>query len=133
MPTDARTREYNSVILAALLHDIGKFTQRIDSKTYFKPGGHTARSLEFIGDLQFRKIFENKDWVDFDLVATLISHHHYRFIKDAVETNHLQKRELALAKLVCDADSFSAGERHIECRNVKCKFTSGRLTQFSLS
>jgi CRISPR-associated protein Csm1 len=108
---------YNTVILAALLHDIGKFPQRSDSKTANRRGGHPQYSLEFVrtyikGDtrLQLEK------WIDWALFEILVKFHHDQLIQAASSSGELPADDgmRALAQLVSDADTFSSLERYDE-------------------
>jgi CRISPR-associated protein Csm1 len=102
-------KQYNSVILAALLHDIGKFEQRKDTKS-FSAKKHLEYSSDFAKDKRFEK--QIKEWVNVDLVITLIEHHHNPDIREAIGEDKLNDLEQALSWLVSDADSYSASERH---------------------
>jgi len=94
--------EYESIQLAALLHDIGKFLQRgtdIREK-------HSALSAVFVEN--YSKCFE-----DPHLIKEIVSHHHEgrgtapEDMPDAIP----DPRVRMLAYLVCRADNFASSER----------------------
>lgn len=102
-------KKFNSTILAALLHDIGKVVQGSSHQM------NTAREFlahPGIGGRLVKKMFEDKllDSADFEpeTVSKLISYHHEEDIKNG-------KKELGnllpLASLVSVADSYSSRER----------------------
>ena len=47
--TESEQKEYQSVVLAALLHDIGKLLHRRDDATYHIKGGHSKAGALFLG------------------------------------------------------------------------------------
>lgn len=103
-------KEYQTVILAALLHDIGKLLQRgsffgsLDIK-----GKHPQVSSDFISAYYglFNKV------VDAELLKTLVQHHHENpnfpqsLRVDGISDHKIRK----LATLISMADNFSASER----------------------
>jgi len=66
-------KEYQSIILGALLHDIGKFKWKQFSPQETKHE-HPWFSEEFIDkELSFLR---DKDWVDFEMVKLFAKRHH---------------------------------------------------------
>lgn len=106
------SKEYQAVILARLLHDIGKFLQRGEFKGALKvTGKHPAVSASFIEARTslFEKI------ADVILLIELVQRHH--------ETGHfppelrVQQADPSirpLAYLVSTADNYSSSERGVE-------------------
>lgn len=84
-------KEYESVLLGALLHDIGKFLQRTG-----KGRTHPEIGIEFVDE--FQDIFPY-EWLD-DL-------------RDAIANHHKPARK-EIEKIVKLADWFSSGEREQE-------------------
>lgn len=102
-------KEFQTVVLAALLHDIGKFLQRGDFSGSLKiKGKHPQVSADFIRARQ--DVFREAS--DIDLLLELVQRHH--------ETGHFPS-ELrvqgadpsirTLAYLVSTADNYSSAER----------------------
>lgn len=112
-------KEYNSVILAALLHDIGKFLHR-GSAEY--RGDHQNASAIFLDS--FRSKLKNDNLYDFELVRTLVKYHHSLKKEFTSESDYYKNesedekiwRFIALLK---DADSYSCKEREIEQQRRK--------------
>jgi CRISPR-associated protein Csm1 len=112
-------KEYNAVVLGALLHDIGKFLHRGDSE--YK-GAHEEASFKFIKkhDDKLRSRF-----YDIDLVAILTKLHgstkgeaftdEYFSGKADGEKEKIWK----LIKIVMDADSYSCAERDTKQQRKK--------------
>lgn len=102
-------REYRTVILAALLHDIGKFLQRGSFSWLADKVKHPERSGEFIG--AFQNLFS--DVVDVPLLRLLVEHHHEgpSFRPDLSVQDLPPGRERTLAYLVSEADNLSSAER----------------------
>ena len=106
--TPEQRREYRTVILGALLHDIGKYLQRGDF------GGMVAGQHPQVGAVfvnAWREEFSR--CVDADLLRTLVQRHHesHHFPQslqvDALSDPHLR----ALARLVSRADNLASSER----------------------
>ena len=101
------TKEYNSVILGALFHDIGKVVQGGD--IYKEHKEHREIGANFISDLfKDNKIKIEDTYIDKELVCELIKYHHDSAINQAKD--ELGKK-LYLAQLVSNADSYSSRER----------------------
>ena len=94
--------EYESVVCAALLHDIGKFYQRFQSARV----SHWELSAAFIENCR-------SSFSDADLVKALVGHHHESAITPASDRPDAitDQRQRLLAYLVSRADNFSSKER----------------------
>ena len=96
-------KEYQSVILAALLHDIGKFIQRQSNIT--ARSKHNEFSKDFFYEKDFRALWLRDD-LDLELMETIVRNHHDRIIQETrKEGGFKDKREEALCQLVSDADT----------------------------
>ncbi len=110
---DFDVKEYNSVVLGALLHDVGKLIHR---GTPGYEGKHDVASSDFIKD-NIDKLRNLNDLYDIDLVRFLVRHHHSNNDKIEIELEkngksfEERKRILKLVKIVKDADSYSCIER----------------------
>lgn len=112
---EKQKREYQTVVLAALLHDIGKLLHR--GSVEYK-GKHEYASAAFIKNS--RDKLENNKLYDIDLVMLLVQQHHatktatweneYFVAKTDVEKEKLWK----LIRIVQEADSYSCAERDLE-------------------
>lgn len=108
------TREYNSVLLAALLHDIGKFLHRT-RRRYKSP--HEEISGKFIS-LAAKKLC-NPVLYDLDLVKFIVENHHTRKTRPEVLALKYAKalpqegknRLWKLISVVRCADGYSCAER----------------------
>ena len=119
-------KEYQSVILAALLHDIGKLIKRQNNIT--ARSKHTEFSIDFFSHEEAFKATWLKDDLDLKLIETIVRNHHDRIIQTTKkEGGFKNKREEALCQLVSDADTFSAGERHQEAQKEHIYFTKRPL------
>lgn len=102
-------KEYNSVVLAALLHDIGKLLNKVEKKK------HPYFSADFVSkDKDFGKMISR--WTNIELVRVLCQKHHEnpRFPEDLQVQKIEEPRTRALAYLVSRADSYQATERENE-------------------
>lgn len=101
-------KEYNSVILAALLHDIGKLLNKVEKRK------HPYFSADFAKNKDFEKLVS--PWVDAELVATLCQRHHENptFPEDLQVQRIKDPHTRALAYLVSRADNYQATERKDE-------------------
>lgn len=104
---ERQKREYQTVVLAALLHDIGKFLNRADVKRK-----HPLFSADYVSSDEFKKRI-GKDWVDFELLKILIQRHHeYTKMPDELLVQKIEDPcTRALAYMVSRADSYSSSER----------------------
>ena len=117
-------KEYQTVVLAALLHDIGKFLQRVTGVEGFS-GVHQDLGADFVsGKGQFSKSgthsqlhsFSNMiddDWIDKDKLEHCIRKHH--------------KGSQPWGWIVHKADSYSTKERFKEAEGVTTYPPRGRL------
>lgn len=103
-------KEYHTVILGALLHDIGKFLQKGDFGHSIRiEGKHPEVSENFVK--AFKDYFVHT--TDTDLLCTLVKKHHEdssRYPKDLL-VQEAERRVRPLAYLVSCADNYSASER----------------------
>ena len=105
--------EYQTVVLAALLHDIGKFLHRRSDKY---EGKHEEASLEFIN--KFCDKLKNDNFYDTDLIKLIVRHHHPKTKEDVLKESYFDKksekekqRGWALLRIVMESDSYSCAER----------------------
>ncbi len=105
---DFNQREYQTVILAALLHDVGKFMNRGESVKR----KHPLFSADYVSSDKFKKIVKD-DWIDIELLKTLVQRHHEYFkMPDALLVQKINDSHTrVLAYIVSRADSYSSGER----------------------
>jgi CRISPR-associated protein Csm1 len=103
------TEEYQTVILAALLHDIGKFLQRGSFGSLNIEGKHPEVSSRFIS--AYHSLFEQVS--DATLLKTLVQHHHEHgsFRPDLSVQDLPPGRTRTLAYLISKADNLSSSER----------------------
>ncbi len=106
--TNFNQREYQTVILAALLHDVGKFMNRGDSVRR----KHPLFSADYVSDVIFKKLIQD-DWIDLELLKTLVQRHHeYSKMPDELLVQKIDDQYTrALAYIVSRADTYSSGER----------------------
>ncbi len=113
--SELNRKEYQSVILAALLHDIGKLLHR-GSPEY--KGKHECASSAFIEN--FRDKLENNKLYNIDLVKLLVQQHHATKTDTeengyfAAKTNVEKEKLWKLIRIVQEADSYSCAERDLE-------------------
>ncbi|MGR3220096.1 MAG: type III-A CRISPR-associated protein Cas10/Csm1 [Candidatus Anammoxibacter sp.] len=107
--------EYQTVILAALLHDVGKFLHRGDGEY---EGSHENASKLFIEKHSSK--LANDNLYNIDLTLFLVQHHHSNK-EDALEDEYFkksfkggEKRMRQLLEFVMRSDSYSCAERDIE-------------------
>lgn len=101
-------REYRTVALAGLLHDIGKFLQRGEYGGIQVKGKHPVVSRNFI--IAFKDFFSRI--VDADLLSILVEKHHEGFdFPEELRPSAAQGRDRALAFLISRADNYSSSER----------------------
>lgn len=125
--TEEQKREYQSVILGALLHDIGKFIQR-QSNVIALSQKHNEFSKDFFSKKEEFRALWLRDDLDLELMEKIVKNHHDAIIRKTKEAGDFKnKREEALCQLVSDADSFSAGERHREAQTKGIYFTKRPL------
>ncbi|MBA7660696.1 CRISPR system single-strand-specific deoxyribonuclease Cas10/Csm1 (subtype III-A) [subsurface metagenome] len=106
---DQNVKEYQTVLLAALLHDVGKLLGRGHFALLDK-GQHPRFSAEFVG--AFQEIFSQVS--DVSLLRELVQRHHEskeyfssEFLVQSIEDKHVR----TLATLVSKADNLSSSER----------------------
>ncbi|MBI5194800.1 MAG: type III-A CRISPR-associated protein Cas10/Csm1 [Nitrospirae bacterium] len=102
-------REYQTVILGALLHDVGKMLQRGSFGSLDTKGQHPKVSSHFVS--AFKEFFSR--FVDFDLLQTLVQRHHEdsRYFNDDLLCQNAHEEHRALSYLVSKADNYSSSER----------------------
>lgn len=109
MTTGFNQREYRTVILGALLHDVGKMLQRGSFGNLDTGGKHPKVSSVFVS--AFKEFFS--EFVDFNLLQTLVQRHHEdqrNFDKDLL-CQEAPEQYKPLSFLVSRADSYSSSER----------------------
>lgn len=102
-------REYETVILGALLHDIGKMLQRGSFGSLDTKGQHPFVSATFVS--AFSSFFSR--YVDYKLLLNLVQRHHEdpcNFAPDLLCQNALDSFK-PLCYLVSRADNYSSSER----------------------
>ncbi|MBI4847718.1 MAG: type III-A CRISPR-associated protein Cas10/Csm1 [Nitrospirae bacterium] len=105
---DFNQKEYQTVILGALLHDVGKMLQRGNFRSLDTKGKHPQVSSVFVS--AFKDFFSR--FVDVDLLQTLVQRHHEdsRLGENLICQNAPEKYR-ALSYLVSRADNYSSSER----------------------
>lgn len=108
-------REYQGVILAALLHDVGKLLHRGDAGY---EGTHQNASYDFIENLGSK--LRNDTLYDLELMKVIVKHHHSRK-PVTLEDPHFKgmnedekKRVWKLITIVKRADTYSCAERDLD-------------------
>lgn len=101
-------KEYRTVILAGLLHDIGKFMNRGDNVKR----KHPLFSADYVSTDSFKRLIKD-EWIDLALLKTLVQRHHEYFkMPDELLVQNIDDPHIrALAYIVSRADSYSSGER----------------------
>jgi len=101
-------REYQTVILGALLHDVGKFMNRGESVRR----KHPLFSADYVSTDAFKKLVQD-NWIDIKLLKTLVQRHHEYFkMPDELLVQKIDEPHIrALAYIVSRADTYSSGER----------------------
>ncbi len=102
-------KEYQTVVLAALLHDAGKMLQRGSFGNLDTGGKHPKVSSVFVG--AFKKFFS--EFVDFELFQTLVQRHHedQRNFDEDLLCQKAPEQYRPLSFLVSRADNYSSSER----------------------
>jgi len=101
-------REYQTVIMGALLHDVGKFLNRgTDVRRK-----HPYFSADYVSSEQFKSIIK-EDWIDIELLKILVQcHHEHPLMPDELLVQKIKDLHIRkLAYIVSRADSYSSGER----------------------
>lgn len=106
--TKFNQKEYQTVILGALLHDVGKMLQRGSFGSLDTKGKHPQVSSHFVS--AFKDFFSRI--VDFELLQTLVQRHHedLRLGADLI-CGTAPEEYKALSYLVSRADNYSSSER----------------------
>ncbi|MDA8241179.1 MAG: type III-A CRISPR-associated protein Cas10/Csm1 [Nitrospiraceae bacterium] len=108
LPKVFNQREYQTVILGALLHDIGKMLQRGSFGSLDTSGKHPIVSSVFVS--AFRDFFSR--FADFDLLLTLVQRHHEdKRLGDDLICQNAPENSKSLSYLVSRADNYSSSER----------------------
>src|SRR4030066_2224429 len=101
-------REYQIVILGALVHDVGKMLQRGSFGSLDTGGKHPKVSSNFVS--AFKEFFSK--FVDFDLFQTLVQRHHEDLrLGDELICQNAPNDFKSLSYLVSRADNYSSAER----------------------
>lgn len=102
------TKQYQTVVLAALLHDIGKLLQRGSFGPLDITGRHPEVSGRFVST--FKGFFSNV--ADLPLLKTLVERHHESDQFRGLRVQEIEDRDVrSLAYLVSKADNLSSSER----------------------
>ncbi|GBE00875.1 hypothetical protein BMS3Abin08_00298 [bacterium BMS3Abin08] len=112
-------KEYNSVVLGALLHDVGKLLHR-GNDDYKYSDSHEAASAKFIN--KFLRILKNDNLYDIELIRMLVQYHDTKIKKETTlndpyfldRSEEQRKRLWKLITVVRRADSYSCAERDTE-------------------
>lgn len=129
-------KQYNTVVLAALLHDVGKLLHR-GNKEYKYSDGHEAASANFV--LKFREILKNNDLYDVDLVKILVLHHKPKVKKEVTLSDRYfsnkpeeeKNKFWKLISIVRRADIYSCAERELD-EKAKTGFADKNLPLTSI-
>ena len=103
-------RIYHTVVLASLLHDLGKFLQRTETEDASLKGKHPVVAKEFLEEYEehFSESF------DFNLLLDLVKYHHESGLNGLLVQDLPSEENKPLALLVSQADSYSSAEREGE-------------------
>lgn len=120
---DINQNEYKTVVLAALLHDIGKFMNRGDNVRR----KHPLFSADYVSNNNFKNLVK-EEWIDLELLKTLVQRHHeYPMMPEDLLVQKINDTHTrALAYIVSRADSYSSGER-IQEEPSELDFREARL------
>lgn len=100
---------FNTVVMAGLLHDIGKFYQKGNTTFFDTSGRHPEVSAKFLKE--FKEVFESV--TDFDLLVELVTKHHensLHFPSELLAQNASEEAK-PYARMVSTADNLSSKER----------------------
>ncbi len=119
---ERQKREYQTVVLAGLLHDIGKFLNRADVRRK-----HPFFSADYVSSGEFKERL-SEHWIDLDLLKILVQRHHEYFkMPDELLVQKIDDPYTrALAYIVSRADSYSSMER-IDEEPSELDFKNARL------
>ena len=98
--------QYNTVVLAALLHDIGKLYQKGNADYISTRGKHPEVSINFIN--KFKSLFEK--FVDINMLQELVLKHHEnsRNFPESMLIQKADEKYKKFAYLISCADNFSS-------------------------
>lgn len=100
--------KYETIALAGLFHDIGKFLQKGDFELIDVKGKHPDVSARFVR--AFSK--QLSQICDVELLESLVmKHHEPNYYPDELRVQSLPKDKLTLAYLISRADNYSSTER----------------------
>jgi CRISPR-associated protein Csm1 len=113
--------EYQTVVLAGLLHDVGKFLQKAQDIDRH----HALISKDFVSRFDVRRL-----GIDSNMLDTLVQHHHEGDkARPEVHVNGAPSEIHTLALLLSRADNLSSSERaqaalYQRCKGEKDRFVS---------
>ena len=131
-------KQYQTVVLAALLHDVGKLLHRGD-KEYKYNDGHEKASAKFI--INHYKKLKNNNLYDIDLLRILVLYHKPKVQKKVILSDEYfldksvdEKEKIwKLISIVRRADIYSCAERERdEDERVKTGFADKKLPLTSI-
>ncbi len=119
-------KEFQTVVLAALLHDIGKFYARSREVQNLRQKAGYPGSHPIISTLLIEKDFASQlgnIGINTDLLKKLVQHHHENpgFPPECL-VQSLSGSEKILALIVSRADNYSSMERYEDARQEKCSY-----------